>query len=197
MLARVVAECNTAGLRSPALEKGGLTVIRLVVLLVSLALAVLFATGLALAAAKGGTNTSSDPTTIYCSEAGTTSCQGTSGPDIIYGTQSADVILPYGGDDTVYAEEGNDAVRHSFGNDTIWGGLGADTLRGGFGNDTIYGNEPATTLTGAQSDDVGDGARDLIDCAYLKQRDKGEAYDVGYGGDPVDVVVDCSNRDDQ
>jgi Ca2+-binding RTX toxin-like protein len=159
-----------------------------VVVLVSMALAVVLCGGLALAA-------SADPTYIYCEAS--TSCQGTSGPDIIYGTASADVILPYGGDDVVYAKGGNDEVRHSFGNDRIRGGLGADTLRGGFGNDRIYGNKPATTLTGAQSDDVGDSVRDLIDCAYLASRNN-SGPDVGYGGDPdKDVVVDCSNRDDQ
>ena len=158
-----------------------------VVVLVSMALAVVLSGGFALAA-------SADPTYIYC-EAGS-SCQGTSGPDVIYGTASADVILPSGGDDVVYAKGGNDQVRHSFGNDRIRGGLGADTLRGGFGKDRIYGNKPATTLTGAQSDDVGDGTRDLIDCAYLVSRDN-SGPDVGYGADPADVVVDCSNRDDQ
>ncbi len=158
-----------------------------VVVFVLTALAVLLAFGVALAA-------SADPTYIYCKAS--TSCQGTSGPDIIYGTDSADVILPYGGDDVVYAKGGNDEVRHSFGNDRIRGGLGADTLRGGFGNDRIYGNKPATTLTGTQSDDVGDGSRDLIDCAYLVSRDN-SGPDLGYGGDPADVVVDCSNRDDQ
>ena len=63
--------------------------------------------------------------------------------------------------------------------------------------DRICGNKPATTLTGAQSDDVGDCSRDLIACAYLESRgDSGP--DVGYGGGRnTDVVVDCSNRDDQ
>ena len=159
-----------------------------VVVSVSMALAVVLSGGFALAA-------SADPSYVYC-EAGT-SCQGTNGPDVIYGTASADVILPYGGNDVVYAKAGNDEVRHSFGNDRIRGGLGSDTLRGGFGKDRIFGNGPATTLTGAQSDDVGDGTRDLIDCAYLVSRDD-SGPDVGYGGDPdKDVVVDCSNRDDQ
>ena len=164
-----------------------------IVVLASIALAVLLAGGLALAAPKGGTNT----TYIDCNLIETTSCQGTSGPDVITGTPNADVIIPYGGDDFVYAYGGNDEVRHSFGNDHIEGGLGADTLRGGFGNDRIYGNKQATTLTGAQSDDVGDSSRDLIDCAYLESRGN-SGPDVGYGGDRnTDVVVDCSNRDDQ
>src|SRR5215203_2417463 len=145
------------------------------IVLVSMASVMLLAGGLAFAAPKGGTNT----TVVDCSDENTSSCQGTSGPDIIYGTTSADVIIPYGGDDFVYAYGGNDEVRHSF------------------GNDLIEGNKPATTLTGAQSDDVGDSTRDLIDCAYLESRGN-SGPDVGYGGDRnTDVVVDCSNRDDQ
>src|SRR5215207_6700304 len=124
-----------------------------IVLLATLGLAGLLASGLALAAPKGKGDTTLI-TRIVC-KAGT-SCQGTSGPDEIFGTASSDVIIPYAGNDTVYARGGNDEVRHSFGDDHIQGGLGADTLRGGFGNDMIYGNKPATTLTGAQSDDVGD-----------------------------------------
>jgi Ca2+-binding RTX toxin-like protein len=159
---------------------------RTVLLLATLALAVLLAGGLALAAPKGDNTT----TTINCTAG--TSCQGTSGPDIINGTPSADVIIPYAGNDKVYANGGNDEVRHSFGDDTIHGGTGADTLRGGFDHDTIYGNQPSTTDPKA---DVGDSAHDLIDCAYLASRgDPGP--DVGYGNDD-DTVVDCSNRDDQ
>jgi Ca2+-binding RTX toxin-like protein len=167
-----------------------------VVVIGSMALAMVLAAGLAFAAPKDGINTTVT-TVIDCSDETTSSCQGTSGPDTIYGSTSADVIIPYGGNDFVYAYGGNDEVRHSFGNDHIEGGPGADALRGGFGNDMIYGNRPATTLTGAQSDDVGDSTRDLIDCAFLASR-KDSGPDVGYGGDRnTDVVVDCSNRDDQ
>src|ERR671916_2578944 len=111
---------------------------RSVLLLTAIGLAVLLASGLALAAPKGGTTT----TTIYC-KAGT-SGQEPAGPDIIYGTPSADVIIPYAGNDSVYAGGGNDEVRHGFGIDYIEGGPGADTLRGGFDRDTIYGYAPQT-----------------------------------------------------
>ena len=132
---------------------------------------------------------------IDCAQQKAKVCKGTSGNDLIYGSEGIDDINPFGGHDTVYAKGGADNVRHSYGDDIIWGGTGADTLRGGFGNDTIYGNKPATTLTGAQSDDVGDSTRDLIDCAYLASRGN-SGPDVGYGGDRVDVVVDyCFNRD--
>lgn len=152
--------------------------------LTTLGLAVLLASGLALAAPKATTTTT---TRIDCSTQGSTSCQGTSGPDEIHGTDSADVIIPYGGDDIVYAGPGDDEVRHSFGNDYIEGGLGADTLRGGFDNDMIYGN----TLD-SQGGDTSDGSRDLVDCAYLPRRDKGEAYDSAYAVLGEDAVVDCN-----
>ncbi len=155
-----------------------------VLLLATIALAVLLAGGLALAAPKGDNTT----TIINCTPGA--SCQGTSGPDKIYGTESADVIIPYAGKDEVYARGGNDEVRHSFGDDIIYGGTGADTLRGGFDHDTIYGNGPS------ESGDASDDADDLIDCAYIASR-KDPGPDVGYGNDADgDTVVDCSNRDD-
>jgi Ca2+-binding RTX toxin-like protein len=118
-------------------------------------------------------------------------CLGTGGDDTIWGTEGDDNIRPQNGDDTVYALGGNDQVGHSGGNDYIEGGDGADTLRGGFGLDTIYGNEPSGR------GDAADGDQDLIDCAYVAARggEPGGATgaDVGYGGDPEDIVVDCSN----
>jgi Ca2+-binding RTX toxin-like protein len=123
---------------------------------------------------------------IYCVSGKV--CKGDSGDNLIIGSQGNDDINPFGGDDTVYASGGDDSVRHSYGNDTLWGGTGSDTLRGGFGLDKIYGNTASTP---------GDGVRDLIDCAYLGSRgDPGP--DVGFGDPyPTDIVVDCSNRDDQ
>jgi Ca2+-binding RTX toxin-like protein len=157
-----------------------------VLLLASMGLAVLLASGLVLAAPKGVTIT-------RCSAG--VPCVGTSGPDMIYGTEFSDEIsalggddkiIPYAEDDRVLAGDGNDEVRHSVGGDYIEGGSGADTLRGGFGIDTIYGNTPRS-----QSVDAPDGSRDLIDCAYLESRgDVGQ--DVGYGNSADrDTVVDC------
>ncbi len=88
-----------------------------ILLLASMASAVLIASGVAWAA----------------------TVQGTGGDDVLEGTESRDVLIPYDGNDTVDAKGGNDEVRHSFGNDIIKGGPGNDTLRGGRGNDTIYG----------------------------------------------------------
>jgi len=165
-----------------------------IVLLATLGLAGLLASGLALAAPKGKGDMTLI-TRIDC-KAGT-SCQGTSGPDEIFGTESSDVIIPYAGNDKVYARGGNDEVRHSFGEDYIEGGLGADTLRGGFDHDRIFGNTPQTPPPppppGVVAADTADDARDLIDCAYLGSR-KDSGPDEGFG-ELTDTVVDCSNRD--
>ena len=126
---------------------------RTLLLLASMGLAMLLASGLALAA-----NT-----------------RGDENDNVLTGTSSRDTINPFGGNDIVYALGGNDDVRHSYGNDYILGGSGDDTLRGGFGNDHIWGGP----------------GRDLIDCAYLESRDKGEGWDVAHAVLGQDTVVDC------
>lgn len=133
-------------------------------------------------------------------------CKGTSGDDVIIGSDRNDDINPFDGNDIVYAKGGNDTVRHSYGKDYIEGGPGADTVRGGFDDDTIYGNQPdARDIYGRaveDAKDVSDRAHDLVDCAYLTTRGDTGGDDEGYGSEeaaPVasDTVVDCSNRDDQ
>lgn len=125
-----------------------------VLVLISIALAVLLASGVALAA----------------------NIKGDKFDNVLTGTSSRDTINPFAGNDTVYALGGSDDVRHSYGDDYIFGGSEADTLRGGFGNDVIWGGP----------------GKDLIDCAYLESRDKGEAYDTAYANRAEeDVVVDC------
>jgi Ca2+-binding RTX toxin-like protein len=127
-------------------------------------------------------------------------CQGTSGNDTIYGSPGDDAISPGFGDDIVYGYGGADQVRHSGGNDYIEGGPGADTLRGGFGLDTIFGNAKATTTNPISGElqviDAADSAHDLVDCAYIESRGDPQP-DMGYGEQPDDTVVDCSNLDEQ
>ena len=101
--------------------------------------------------------------------------KGDENDNVLPGTESRDTINPFGGNDVVYALGGNDDVRHSYGDDKILGGSGNDTLRGGFDNDEIWGGP----------------GRDLIDCAYLESRDKGEAYDIAHAVRGEDTVVDC------
>jgi Ca2+-binding RTX toxin-like protein len=127
---------------------------RTLLLLASMGLAMLLASGLAFAA----------------------NIKGDGNDNVLTGTSSRDTINPFGGNDRVYALERNDSVRHSYGNDYILGGTGDDTLRGGFDNDHIWGGP----------------GRDLIDCAYLESRDKGEGWDVAHAELGQDTVVDCN-----
>ena len=64
-------------------------------MLASITLAVLLASGVALAA----------------------NIKGDGNDNVLTGTESRDTINPFGGNDTVYAKGGNDDVRHSYGND--------------------------------------------------------------------------------
>ena len=113
-----------------------------VLLLTSMALAVLLASGVALAA----------------------NIKGTEGDDpALTGTESRDTINPFAGNDTVYALGGNDDVRHSFGEDTIYGGAGNDTLRGGRGTDTLYGGPGKDLIDCAYLETR---ASDVADTAY-------------------------------
>jgi Ca2+-binding RTX toxin-like protein len=112
----------------------------------TMALAVLLASGVALAA----------------------NVQGTGGDDVLYGTAPRDTIIPFGGDDKVHARGGNDDVRHSFGNDTIYGGAGSDTLRGGRGTDTIYGGPGKDLIDCAYLETRAD---DVADTAYADSED--------------------------
>ena len=109
-------------------------------------------------------------------------CQGTRGNDTIYGTPGADDISPGFGDDKVYAYGGADQVRHSGGNDTIFANTKTTTT------DPISGR--------VQVLDAADGAHDLVDCAYIESRGDPKP-DLGYGEQPDDTVVDCSNMDEQ
>ena len=124
---------------------------KMVLLLASMALAVLLAGGVALAA----------------------NLRGDGLDNVLTGTESRDTIDPFDGNDTVYALGGDDDVRHNFGDDTIHGGAGNDTLRSGRGVDTIYDGPGKDLLDCAyletHADDVADTAyadseHTVVDC---------------------------------
>ena len=112
-----------------------------ILMLATMAKAMLLASGVALAA----------------------SVKGTGGDDVLYGTEFRDTIIPFDGKDTVYSLGGNDAVRHSFGDDLIYGGAGNDTLRGGRGSDVIYGGPGKDLIDCAYK---ATRAGDVADSAY-------------------------------
>ena len=104
---------------------------------------------------------------------------GTSGPDVLFGTPLADLIIGLGGDDrlqavstdttgdTLEGDEGNDVLIGSDRPDTLQGGPGADRLNGGASGDDLWGGPgPDVVNGGGGSDliDARDAERDVLSC---------------------------------
>jgi Ca2+-binding RTX toxin-like protein len=82
---------------------------------------------------------------------------GTTGNDVLHGSQYFDRINGLGGNDTIYGLGGGDAIYGEKGNDTIFGGDGNDFILGGLGDDRIFG--------GAGNDTIIPGnGHDFVDC---------------------------------
>jgi predicted extracellular nuclease len=78
---------------------------------------------------------------------------GTTGDDVIYGTNGSDVIVGLGGNDIIYGGNADDVICGGHGNDTVYGDNGDDTLVGGFGNDALDGGNGDDSLDGGDGDD--------------------------------------------
>ena len=149
---------------------------RTIVLLATMALTLLVASGVALAVTRIGTD---GPDTL----------RGTKGDDNLIGKGANDTLLSLAGDDTLLGGPGKDVVNGgSFaeplagnknlvggeGNDAVQGGLGSDNVLGGEGNDFMLGGEfepPAVkdTLSGAEGNEVIDvlnepAGKDVVSC---------------------------------
>ncbi len=72
-------------------------------------------------------------------------CVGTDGHDLIWGSDSVDVIV---------AGAGNDVIQGDAGDDTICGGDGNDAIHGARGDDTLFGEEGDDFVFGAVDNDV-------------------------------------------
>jgi Ca2+-binding RTX toxin-like protein len=95
-------------------------------------------------------------------------CEGTDGPDVMYGTNEFDLVHAYEGVDTLYGRDGNDDLNGGLGPDTVYGGPGDDRIdsgesdywsgedenHGGPGNDYIYGNLMSEKHFGGRGDDL-------------------------------------------
>lgn len=159
---------------------------RLIWVVVAMGMAVLLASGVALAANIRGT----DGADKINGTADADSLDGMAGDDTISGLAGSDKIDGGGGNDKLYgvddkgtAESGDDTIRGGFGTDTIWGGPGADTLEGGAGNDTIRAGQ----LDEAAVDTVwgGDGDDTIYTANLPASKDT-----VSCGADTDKVVVD-------
>ena len=110
-----------------------------ILLLASVALAMLVAGGVAWAA------------TIQCPNAGTNQfghplCYGTKTADTMRGTNLHDEMYGRAGADTIYGRSSADSMRGGPGSDKMYGGGGKDRLFGQEGVDRVYGQEGSDSI---------------------------------------------------
>ena len=125
---------------------------RVVILLTTVAAAIVVGSGVALAA------------TIWCDGG---HCFGTNRPDSIFGTDRHDAIFAKDGGDFVSGRGRADNLNGGDGDDELLGGWGDDWVKGGRHDDAVEGNLGNDRLTGGSGDNViraADGMKDLIVC---------------------------------
>jgi hypothetical protein len=142
---------------------------RTIVLLATMALTLLMASGVALAVNKIGTD---GPDTL----------RGTNGADNLMGKGGNDILLALAGNDTLLGGPGKDILYGGSlaepsggnknmvggdGNDALLGGLGSDTMAGGDGNDFLLGAPGPDKISGGDGNDVIDvlgAGKDVVAC---------------------------------
>jgi Ca2+-binding RTX toxin-like protein len=144
---------------------------RVALVLAAMALALLLASGVALALNKVGTD----------------------GPDTLRGTNQGDNLSGRGGNDKLYGLAGNDNLQGGSGKDVLLGGYesrptgGDNNLMGGPGNDIVLGERGSNNVAGNRGNDF------LVDPweeDFAKDKISG-----GDGNDVIDVVNDLFPRD--
>ena len=82
---------------------------------------------------------------------------GTTGNDLILGSDNGDQLEGKRGDDCIIAGDGNDTVFGGKQNDTIYGQGGIDTIEGDKNDDTIFGGSDNDIILGETGNDTIDG----------------------------------------
>lgn len=110
--------------------------------------------------------TGSDQNTVDISQlppsqggSGILTFSGTSGADILTGSELDQLFNALGGDDTVNAGAGNDQVYGGLGHDALSGEAGDDRIDAGSGNDTLLGGDGDDMLLGGGDEDVLEGGQ--------------------------------------
>lgn len=83
--------------------------------------------------------------------------KGTSGDDVLQGSDDKEKFEAKGGNDTVYGAGGDDEIKGGSGDDILFGGEGKDKIEGEDGNDQINGGSGDDDLKGGDGDDQIDG----------------------------------------
>jgi Ca2+-binding RTX toxin-like protein len=139
---------------------------RAILLVATVALTLLVASGVALAVNKVGTN----------------------GPDTLRGTDGKDSLLGLGGQDDLFGKGGNDNLVGGPGKDNVLGGHerrpggGDKNLSGGPDNDAVFGGRGSDNI-------VGEDGNDLLIDGNLRESSRDKVA----GGDGKDVI-DVSHR---
>ncbi len=136
---------------------------RVALVLTVTALALVLASGVALAVNKVGTN----------------------GSDTLRGTNRADNLLGKGGKDRLFGLGGSDNLLGGPGNDSVQGDRGPDSLVGNSGNDLVVGWEGSDNVMGAGGTDL------LVDGPFHGPFDETSEDNVS-GGDGNDVIFSNS-----
>jgi CSLREA domain-containing protein/uncharacterized repeat protein (TIGR01451 family) len=121
------------------------------------------------------------------------SLKGTTGNDVIVGTEGKDSIDAKNGDDTVCGLGGDDKLTGDNGTDYLDGGTGKDELKGSSGNDTLVGGEGNDKLDGDEGNDtlIGGEGDDKLDGDKGNDTLTGNAgKDTFKGGDGTDTATD-------
>lgn len=136
---------------------------------------------------------------------------GSSGADLIKGSQKNDNIYGYEGANNIYGNGGDDFIRGAdLSPDALFGGNGSDTLYGFGGDDTLIGDDDLAGAAGTRGDDTlfgGEGADTLAGLAGFNMIDGGGGVDtvdyrfaintiengISY---PVRVIIDLSRAVD-
>jgi Ca2+-binding RTX toxin-like protein len=175
---------------------------RVALVLAAMALALLLASGVALAVNKIGTD---GPDTLrgtnrddnLLGKGGQDDLFGLGGRDNLLGGPGEDWVLggnerrPQGGDKNLLGGPGNDAVLGGNGSDNGVGGSGNDVVAGGESPDRVVGEEGKDLLQGGPGSDrvVGEGGTDLLIDGPLRDTSK----DTLSGGDGDDIFI-VNNR---
>jgi Ca2+-binding RTX toxin-like protein len=142
---------------------------RTVLFVAVMAVAMLVASGVALAVTK---NCARD-------------CVGTPNPDRLIGSSNDQTMKGLGGADSISGNRGEDDVEGNGGADAVYGGLGDDRVYGNAANDYVegdYGHDYINTGTGSDKVAARDGYRDRIICGQ-GNRDKvyKDSFDITRG----------------
>jgi hypothetical protein len=168
-------ESGLTHLTPPHLRKAGLLMRRTILLLATMALTLLVASGVALAVTKIGTN----------------------GPDTLRGTNKSDNLLGRGGNDRLFGRGGRDNLLGGTGKDIVIGGNesccgggGDKNLVGGSGNDAVIGGLGSDNVVGGEGNDfVADGPNREFSTDQLSAGDGSDV--IGVFNDPAfkDIVT--------